>query len=617
MLELLLIGAGPQNLCLLLRLLEPAPAPPDTLRRPPSSQRTIEVRARKQRACKEYRADMAAWLAANVSVVDASGDWMARWRDQFSALQIPHLRSNSGLHVDPHDAYSLTHFAEARGRGKEVQPLRHIGKSEQFHGPFHTPGSGLFEDHCADCVHRYCVEGIVRRAKVTALEPLRSPDGAVAAWRAALCDGGSLLARRVVVGIGSTNVPRLPDFLGPLTLGATPNILTGSGIGSAASAAASAAAAGAPPPGRLAHAWQLVEAACAAGARRPEAARGPFGAAGGKGGRGGGGGGGLARRGSSGSSSSGGGSDCGAASECGSSCGGGAACPSSCDTSDAASDGVGEDGGGGGGRGAHVGPGSAPAPPQPQPLSPLTAAGLVGPGDHVIIVGGGLTSAHLAHLAFAGGAARVSLLTRGPLRIKQFDVDIEYMGRHRAEALAAFRRRRGPAARLSALRRALQGGSITPEAWASLAPARGAGALAVHERVAVAGAEWDSDSGRMLVWSEDGALELAADRLWLATGSAADAARDPLLASLLSALPVPLCGGLPVLQRDLEWAPGAGVYVLGAYAALELGPGALNLAGARTGAARVAEALGRREGAPWLEALRALQRRHAAAGGGD
>jgi hypothetical protein len=60
------------------------------------------------------------------------------------------------------------------------------------------------------------------------------------------------------------------------------------------------------------------------------------------------------------------------------------------------------------------------------------------------------------HLAAAGGAARVTLLLRGPLRVKQFDVDTSYMGRHRADALAAFRRRRGPEARLAALKKALQ-----------------------------------------------------------------------------------------------------------------------------------------------------------------
>jgi hypothetical protein len=74
-----------------------------------------------------------------------------------------------------------------------------------------------------------------------------------------------------------------------------------------------------------------------------------------------------------------------------------------------------------------------------------------------------------------------------------------------------------------------------------------------------------------------------ADRLWLATGSALSAQAEPLLAPLQQQLPVPLLAGLPALQPTLEWAPGSRVYVLGAYAALQLGPGALNLAGAKTG----------------------------------
>jgi hypothetical protein len=50
---------------------------------------------------------------------------------------------------------------------------------------------------------------------------------------------------------------------------------------------------------------------------------------------------------------------------------------------------------------------------------------------------------------------------------------------------------------------------------------------------------------------QDGSLELRAHRLWLATGSLVDARAEPLLAALLAALPVPLCGGMPVLQPDL------------------------------------------------------------------
>lgn len=48
MLELLIIGAGPHSLCALLRLLEPAGAAVDVLRRPPSSRRKIDARAHKQ-----------------------------------------------------------------------------------------------------------------------------------------------------------------------------------------------------------------------------------------------------------------------------------------------------------------------------------------------------------------------------------------------------------------------------------------------------------------------------------------------------------------------------------------------------------------------------------------
>jgi hypothetical protein len=88
---------------------------------------------------------MESWLQANVAVVDDRGAWMDRWCCQFSGLEISHLRSNSGLHVDPHDVYSLTHYAGAAAREGEVWPLRHIGKSQQFHGPFHAPGSKLFE----------------------------------------------------------------------------------------------------------------------------------------------------------------------------------------------------------------------------------------------------------------------------------------------------------------------------------------------------------------------------------------------------------------------------------------------------------------------------------------
>jgi hypothetical protein len=46
--------------------------------------------------------------------------------------------------------------------------------------------------------------------------------------------------------------------------------------------------------------------------------------------------------------------------------------------------------------------------------------------------------------------------------------------------------------------------------------------------------------------------------------------------------------GLPLLQKDLSWAEGENFYVMGAMAGLQLGPDALNLAGGRHGACKIA-----------------------------
>ena len=106
------------------------------------------------------------WLAHHVAVLDDRGEWLQRWRRQFDGLGIQHLRSTSGAHVDPHDSYGLTAFADDAGRAAEVAPLRHIEKDASFHGPFHVPGSALFDAHCRDCIARYAVGGAVTRAKV-------------------------------------------------------------------------------------------------------------------------------------------------------------------------------------------------------------------------------------------------------------------------------------------------------------------------------------------------------------------------------------------------------------------------------------------------------------------
>ena len=65
----------------------------------------------------------------------------------------------------------------------------------------------------------------------------------------------------------------------------------------------------------------------------------------------------------------------------------------------------------------------------------------------------------------------------------------------------------------------------------------------------------------------------------------------PILASLQAQRPIPTAAGLPQLQPDLSWDADCPLHIMGAFAQLELGPDALNLAGARSGGVIIARAV--------------------------
>ena len=67
---------------------------------------------------------------------------------------------------------------------------------------------------------------------------------------------------------------------------------------------------------------------------------------------------------------------------------------------------------------------------------------------------------------------------------------------------------------------------------------------------------------------------MLADEIWLATGTAPDAIRDPVLRQLQGASPTRIVGGYCVTDNDtLAW-PGLAVHLLGRSASLSLGPAA-------------------------------------------
>ncbi|NJL91967.1 MAG: hypothetical protein HC916_20940, partial [Coleofasciculaceae cyanobacterium SM2_1_6] len=84
--------------------------------------------------------------------------------------------------------------------------------------------------------------------------------------------------------------------------------------------------------------------------------------------------------------------------------------------------------------------------------------------------------------------------------------------------------------------------------------------------------------------------KLACDRLWLATGSTLKVQEQPLLTPLLVTNPLEVVNGLPVLTTHLRWG-NCELYLMGGLAALQIGPTARNLAGARMASDRIVDAL--------------------------
>jgi len=205
-------------------------------------------------------------------------------------------------------------------------------------------------------------------------------------------------------------------------------------------------------------------------------------------------------------------------------------------------------------------------------------------GQDILIVGGGLTSAHLSLGAIRRGA-RVTLLIRRNLRSKPFDADPGWLG---PKYLKAFQCETCMRQRLQAIQGARDGGSITPPLVHALRQEQISGRLELLEHTQVQVANWLH--GRWIVQLQGSGAELSADRLWLATGHHGGVSHHPLAAQLQHQRPIELVEDWPVLNEDLRW-PQTPVHLMGALASLQLGPAARNLFGAREAAQRICRTL--------------------------
>lgn len=204
-------------------------------------------------------------------------------------------------------------------------------------------------------------------------------------------------------------------------------------------------------------------------------------------------------------------------------------------------------------------------------------------GVRILIVGGGLTSGHLALGALARGAS-VLLLCRRQLREQPFDADPGWFGPNR---LTPFRAEPCWRERQRQVLAARNGGSLTPQLAARLRQAMRAGQLQLQQHGEVAAARW---LGHHWLVRCQGGQHHRVDRLWLATGHRQGVSTHPLLQRLQRQRPIACLDDWPVLPHDLRW-PGTRIHVMGGLSALQLGPGARNLFGGREAAARIVAAL--------------------------
>lgn len=203
-------------------------------------------------------------------------------------------------------------------------------------------------------------------------------------------------------------------------------------------------------------------------------------------------------------------------------------------------------------------------------------------GDRVVVVGGGLTAAHLA-LGAASRGATVQLISRENLRVRDFDTAPGWLG---PKYLNFFHAELDPARRLAIASKALAGGSMPNWVHQRLMDISGAGQIDLRESTVVRRATLSPDKTGLLELSDG--LTVPADRVWLATGTRTDANAIRSLRPLLD--DVDSIGGLPIVDTNLRLGPHR-AFVMGRLTTLSLGPASGNLWGAQRAAQRITQCI--------------------------
>ena len=205
-------------------------------------------------------------------------------------------------------------------------------------------------------------------------------------------------------------------------------------------------------------------------------------------------------------------------------------------------------------------------------------------GEKILIIGGGLTSGHLAKGAINLGAT-VTLMTRKQLQEKIFDADPGWLG---PKYLKGFHAETDWSVRYQQIQQARNGGSMPPDMMLQLRKASHEGKMRIDECCQVSNAQWQDNLWQVLC--RDGSNRHQFNRIWLATGTRFNAAGHPLLQDVLETYPTKLVKGLPVLDEHLR-LPKSNFFIMGGLTALRVGPVARNIGGGKMACQHIVPAI--------------------------
>lgn len=206
-------------------------------------------------------------------------------------------------------------------------------------------------------------------------------------------------------------------------------------------------------------------------------------------------------------------------------------------------------------------------------------------GENILIIGSGLTSGHLA-IGAANRGAKVTMMARRVFYEKFFDADPGWLG---PKYLKDFHANSCWQSRWQTVVGARNGGSLTPEVLTQLRRLKAEGKVEFIENCEIQKAQWQES---ISAWDINchGGEKLMSNRLWLATGFTLQVQQQQFLQTMLQKYPIPIVNGLPVLSTHLRWG-NQELYLMGGLAALQVGPTARNLSGARMASELIVDAL--------------------------